>query len=37
VVELHYSKEDGALELVAQRGCGVSCGDIQEQSECLPA
>lgn len=30
-------KNDGALEKVARRGCGVSIyGDIQEPSECLP-
>ena len=35
--ELLYNKGDGALELVAQRGGGVSFyGDIQDLSGCLP-
>ena len=32
-----YSKGDGALKQVAQRGCGVSfLGDVQDMSGCLP-
>ena len=34
--ELLYGKDDGTLEQVAQRGCGVSYGDIQDLAGCLP-
>ena len=36
VEELLYGRGDGALERVVQRGCGVSCGDIQDPSVHLP-
>ena len=36
VEELLYSKGNRALEQVAQRGCGVSSGDIQHPSGCRP-
>jgi len=36
VSELLHSKGDGALEQVAQRGCGISfSGDVQDPSGCL--
>jgi len=35
-VEELYIKGDEALEQVAQRGCGVSCGDNQDPFGCLP-
>jgi len=35
--ELLYDKGEGALEQVAQRGCGVTFyGDVQDLFGCLP-
>ena len=34
--EVLHDENDGALEWAAQRGCGVSSGDIQDPPGCLP-